>query len=193
MKKSVVFGLAGLAAAAVTGAVVIGVSGAGASSHPAGAPAPVADVHVADVALTPAAQPAAGSSGTFGSPATGSSPSALLDLASAEIHVRQKGAVVTVLRGSSWVASMTLADARYTHTSAHALVTITSKQKVKIDTSQFKVFVDDGDLAVSAPKVRTLPAGTHSVSVDVTGAGAEPRGFGWNGTGDDATAVWLRS
>ena len=115
-----------------------------------------------------------------------------VDLASPALRAGQRGAVVTVSKGNVAVATMTLADARYTKSSAHALVTITSNQKVKINTGQFKVFVDDGDHGLDNERVLTLPAGTHSVTIDAKSLGREPRGFGWDGTTDDVNAQWLR-
>ena len=177
MKKSVVLGLAGATLVAVAGGVAVSASSFAATTSQASTSA--------GTSVNKSASPATG-----GAVASKGVP---LDLASSKLHVTQKGAVVTVLQGKDKVASMTLSDARYTSNSAHALVTITSKRSVKVDTGQFKVFIDDGDLTISNAKVRVLPAGTHSVTVDVEGMGAQPRGFGWDGTADGVSAQWLRS
>ena len=167
MKKSVALGVAGLAVAAVVGGVMATTTSFAATSTPP--PATVAQATAGPAAAGP------------------------VDLASPALRAAQKGAVVTLSKGKVAVATMTLTDARYTRTSAHALVTITSQQKVKINTGQFKVYVGDGDYGLDHERVLTLPAGTHSVTLDANSPALDPHGFGWDGTGDNVNAQWLRS
>jgi len=183
MKKSVALGVAGLAVVAVTGGVMATTTSFAATNRPAGTQSAAATASPATTASRAGATPTR----------TGAvdTPAGPLDLAGPKLHVTQNGAVVTVLQGKDEVATMTLSGARYTRSSAHALVTITSSRPVTLNTGQFKVFVDDGDSGLDDEKALTLPAGTHTVTIDASDIGSQPHGFGWDGGSDTINAQWL--
>jgi hypothetical protein len=122
------------------------------------------------------------------SPVVASAPSTIF-FSDEELTFTQKGAVVNVSKGSDQVASLTLASAKYTHTSIRAVFTVTSTHPVKIDTRQFAVFIADGDYAMDPKTVKSLDAGTHTFTLALTGMSHEPLALGFN---PDRTSVASR-
>jgi hypothetical protein len=84
---------------------------------------------------------------------------------------------------------MTLTRATYTETSAHATFTIRSDHPLTVNTDQFVIHVDDGEVGIDKPRTSTLPPGTNTITIDATNTGSEPRGIGWI-AGDGAQ--WIR-
>jgi hypothetical protein len=170
MKKTAVLGMAATAVALLVGCAACA-SGSDATSALAAASVP---------ASTPA------------SPVPSSvvaSPLSTISFSDDDLTFTQKGAVVNVSKGSDQVASLTLASAKYTHTSIRAVFTVTSTHPVKIDTRQFAVYIDAGDYAMDPKTVKSLDAGTHTFTLAMTGMSHEPRALGFN---PDRTSVASR-
>ena len=158
------------AAAAIIGVAAVSIAGVTALSAP--------DTRVD----TPAAPPAV----------TSPPQAPLLDLSGAKVRFTQSGAVMKAVQKSAVVASVTLTSATYTDNAVHAVFTVDSERSVRMNTGNFKVFVDDGDAGFDDEKVITLPAGSHTVKLDATEIGSQPRGIGWDTVNGDGGVVWER-
>lgn len=168
MRKSVasllVVGIAGVAAAAYVGT---------AAAHER--PAPVAALTaVATTATLPALPP--------------------VDAGDRHLTYRQTGRVVTVQKGTTRVATVTLASADYTADAAEVTLSVVADRPFTVDPAMFVVYDAEGwenDPEQTTP-VR-VDAGARSLSLSFPETVGRPMALGWVPQDDKAAAaVWER-
>ncbi len=165
MRKSAVVLTVGIAVAAVTTTACAGVA--------------AADDHVAPAA------PAA---------ATSVKPAPVIDDHDPTLKYVQAGAVVTITKKASPVATVTLASARYAAHSAKVVLTVKAARPFVVDPAMFTLYDRQGwENDPQQTKPVRFETGTGSLTLTFTGTPARPEALGWvPQNGEAAVAVWER-
>ncbi len=117
-----------------------------------------------------------------------------VDLSDGKLKFAKKGAVVTVSKNSTVVATLTLTSATYTDTSGHAVFSVDAKQPVLLDTHLFVLYdADGGENTADSPSNMTLPTGKTTLTLDFRDTHDKPEAIGWAPQpGESGQALWER-
>jgi hypothetical protein len=105
----------------------------------------------------------------------------------------QAGRVVTITKGKSAVATVTLVTGGYAKHSARAVLSVQAARPFIVDPAQFTLYDAQGwenDAKQTAP-VR-FEAGTGKLTLTFVDTPARPEALGWVAQDGDAVAVWER-
>ncbi|SDT73846.1 hypothetical protein [Actinoplanes derwentensis] len=106
---------------------------------------------------------------------------------------QQSGETVTLTRNGTAVATVALADATYTASSAHVVLTITAQQPLVVDTGRFIVYDDNGgENGVATAQTTRFEPGVRELTLDFS-TRARPAAIGWvPQDGEGGAGVWER-
>jgi hypothetical protein len=127
-------------------------------------------------------------------PVSAVAQAAPLDLSEKKLSFVQKGAVVTVSKNGTVVATLTLKSATYTDTSGRAVFSMHAQQPVLLDTDLFVLYdADGGENSADSPRKVTLPTGDNTLTLNFRNTHGKPDAIGWAPqAGESGQATWER-